>query len=97
MIRRAMLWLNQTVRLIPARKLIGLSGPYMVLVCFVRYLRTGEDIPLNLSTVLQWYTATTATSFINKRNAARKLKGVGGPSGTKRGAPTDGEDRKSVV
>ena len=32
-----------------------------------------------------------ATSFINKRNAARKLKGVGGPSGTKRGAPTDGE------
>ena len=59
MIRRAMLWLNQTVRLIPARKLIGLSGPYMVLVCFVRYLRTGEDIPLNLSTVLQWYTATT--------------------------------------
>ena len=63
MIRRAMLWLNQTVRLIPARKLIGLSGPYMVLVCFVRYLRTGEDIPLNLSTVLQWYTATTATLY----------------------------------
>ena len=63
MIRRAMLWLNQTVRLIPARKLIGLSGPYIVLVCFVRYLRTGEDIPLNLSTVLQWYTATTAPLY----------------------------------
>ena len=37
-----------------------------------------------------------ATSFINKRHAARKLKGVGGPSGTKRGAPTDGEETTPI-